>query len=238
MTMPQKEQKDTSFLIKLLMSIFGLVAIIVLLLFGWKITKLQILGIELVPSVKSTQSLTVVPINIITNNTLNNLFGTGNWFCFPTLRGAVGIIRTPQDFVIKDPISTFFSRDERDEKSIKYYQGDTVTNGTSGTAYLSYSLPLSECPLEQQAALDNWGTQSSKPITQEFNNSIFGVDNWNCDSDKYSITVNSFPSNWFVQFPFTSAFVNGKHIGVGYAVSDGGSGRLILDTSISKEICP
>lgn len=248
MTEPQKDSP----LIKLLTTIIGLLVIIILLLLGWKITKLQFLGVELAPPATSTieslpisiptslaQSIQIAqptlnyptaPISIITNSDINNLLGTGNWFCLPDIQDAIGVIQFPQGFVVKHPIGNI------DSSGGKYNEGEIV-RGTSGTAWLISSLPLSECPPEQQVALNNWRTQSSIPITRELINSVIGTGNWGCTSASWNVTVKSFPANWVVQFPFTSADINGKKFGVGYAVSGGSSGTLNM-VSMPKEQCP
>jgi hypothetical protein len=178
----------------------------------------------------ATQPLLATQTNTLTNRDMNNLLGAGNWFCLPDIQDAIGIIKLPSGFVVKYPIGNI------DSSGGKYNEGQTV-HGISGTAWLSSALPLSECPPEQEVALNNWRAQSSIPITRELINSIIGAGNWDCTSANWNITVKSFPSNWAVQFPFTSADINGKKFGVGYVVSGGSTGTLNM-VNMPREQCP
>jgi hypothetical protein len=167
--------------------------------------------------------------NNISQSTINDILGAGNWFCFPDRQDAIGIKNIPPDFVVKSPFESI------DTGNGKHKEGERVDG--SGTAWLYFQLPLSECPSEQQAALNNWLAQRSTPVTQELINSEIGAGNWNCTDANYNVIIKRFPSKWVIRYPFTSADINGGKFGVGDTVSGGTSGTLNM-VNMPREQCP
>ncbi len=139
---------------------------------------------------------------------LNAVLGEGNWFCFPSMRNAVGIREV--DDALQQPIlanDLFF---------------DLHEDGMgAGTGWINPSIPsFEDCPAGQIEHINLWREQNrSTNISVSFVNSMLGSGNWQCGSDYGEITVFSTPSNMTtVQFPFIAVDENGTKHAIGETI--------------------
>ncbi len=162
---------------------------------------------------------------------MDAVVGSGNWYCFPDRRDAVGVKNLASSFVVQPPIAFI------DISSGKYTIGQVVPYGGGATAYLVGSFPTSECPLGQLKALAEWISKSNQPATRALIDSLLGKGNWYCPDVPYAVNVVRVPGNWIVQYPFTAASYNSLNYGLGEALAGGGTATLWM-LPLPKSECP
>lgn len=172
----------------------------------------------------------------ITATTLDGLFGSGNWFCFPDRTNGIGVKSLPVNFTVPSPfryIDTYRGRFEN---------GETELGATGATVELTSSLAPNECPSWQQDALSSW---ASSPTSHQITSSqdldgYFGGGNWGCLSDyPFGARVYNLSSNLSIEYPFTTVDISdGSKHGVGEQIPAGGGATVWFAGSIPSNECP
>ncbi len=75
----------------------------------------------------------------MTRSVVDQMVGSGNWFCFDAVTSGVMIRNVPPNFVVRSP-TNFVDKDE-----VRYYQGMSVPNSGLATLWFSGNLPVGEC---------------------------------------------------------------------------------------------
>lgn len=165
---------------------------------------------------------------------LDELFGSGNWFCFPDRGDAVAVKRlkavTIQSPLVK--IDTFTGS----------YTSGKSPSGITATVWLDRWVSQSECPSYQTEELKAWAaadTADQSSFDGARMDSLFGKGNWRClSSYPYAAKINSLPANTVVQYPFTAIDNSQSKYGVGESVPQAGPATVWLAGNIPQNDCP
>ena len=76
----------------------------------------------------------------ITQDIINEVLGSGNWYCLTQYPTGVKVQSVPANFVVASPVLYV------DKNDIRYYKGDTVPSGGLATVWFPNEIPTSECP--------------------------------------------------------------------------------------------
>ncbi|MDX1994472.1 MAG: hypothetical protein SF029_18970 [bacterium] len=172
-------------------------------------------------------------VNLITRGQLNHLLGDSNWFCFPNARNIIGVRQLPSSFVVQNPI-TFV-----DTSSARYSSNAIVQDATGATIYLNDQILQSECPLEQQDALEQWiNNSNNRRVSANNFNELFGDGNWRCsDQFSYLVVVSDLNADLFIEFPVTNVDRGSMKYGIGDIVPRGGM-ISVWTIAMSQDECP
>lgn len=190
--------------------------------------------------ISSTSTPTSVPQQDdsgINATLLDNLFGSGNWFCFPDRTNGIGVKLLPVNFLVAAPLRYI------DTYRGRFSEGDTEAGATGATVELISSLGANNCPNWQQDALSSW--VSSRNLSKQIQSGqdldgYFGAGNWGCLSDyAFGARIYNLRSDLSIQFPFTTVDVfDGSKHGVGENIPAGGAATVWFAGSIPSNDCP
>ena len=76
----------------------------------------------------------------ITRTAIDQLLGTGNWYCLDNYPTGVKVRDVPTGFIVQTPAIMV------DKNNIRYYKGQSVPSGGPATVWFANALPNSECP--------------------------------------------------------------------------------------------
>lgn len=168
---------------------------------------------------------------------LDNLFGSGNWFCFPDRTNGIGVKSLPVNFTVSSPLRYI------DTYRGRFSVGDTEAGATGATVELISSLGANNCPSWQQDALSSWASSRTNRKQIQSGQDLdgyFGAGNWGCLSDyAFGARIYNLRSDLSIQFPFTTVDVfDGSKHGVGENIPAGGAATVWFAGSIPSNDCP
>jgi hypothetical protein len=142
---------------------------------------------------------------------IDNILGEGNWFCFPTIRNAVGIRNLDATLVevnLNSLPTPFYDLHE---------DGMGAATGWIRPAFATHD----ECPESQHELIAAWQAAATTATSDASDlNNIFSAGNWRCDAG--GIAVGSIPQSLpTVWYPFISADSHGTKYAIGESVPVG-----------------
>lgn len=165
---------------------------------------------------------------------LDELFSSGNWFCFPD-RGDAVATKKLKSVVIQSPLVKV------DTFSGTYTSGKSPS-GITATVWLDTWISQSDCPSFQADGLKAWAIADAadqSAFDAARMDVLFGKGNWRCISSFPSaVKISNLPANTVVQYPFTAVDNSYSKYGVGESVPQTGPATVWLAGTIAQSECP
>lgn len=159
----------------------------------------------------------------ITTADIDQIFGTGNWFCFDGFPNGIGIKKVPSNLVVGNPLFAV------DTPSGRYTIGQTVPAGGHATGWLQNNLLNSECVAQVDRS----------PLTGSELDQILGGNNWYCVSGlPNGFTVVDMPANFVVRSPIIAVDKQEGKFGKGETVPGGGMATVWFFRELPSNQCP
>jgi hypothetical protein len=180
------------------------------------------------------------PAPHLSRQELNDLFGAGNWFCFPDRQTGIGLYKSPSDFTVSYPLRYI---DAGISPTNRYNPGDPLPAAVPGTVELELPVPTDECPTRQIGFLTDWRkvqAVDSNPINTTRLDGLYGKGSWVClFGFPSAISLVHIPASFIVEYPVTAADQTGwAKYGVGDQMPAGGGATLWLAGALPLDQCP